>query len=65
MIEKKTRKNGLHYFIAKADNGEIVATSPDYDSEILLDNAISSLKKIVGKVMNNDIWREIKFTEEI
>lgn len=56
MIEKKIRKNGLHYFVAKADNGEIVAWSHDYSSEAARDNGIASLKRIVEKEIANDVY---------
>lgn len=56
MIEKKTRKNGLHYFVAKAPNGEIVSWSHDYSSEAAIDNGIASLKRIVEEEIANDIW---------
>ena len=56
MIEKKTRKNGLHYFTVKADNGYIIVYSQDYSSEAARDNGIASLKKYVNREINNDTW---------
>jgi len=56
MIEKKTRKNGLHYFVAKAHNGQIIVYSEDYASEAARDNGIASLKRIVEQEIANDIW---------
>lgn len=56
MIEKRIRKNGLHYFVAKAPNGQIVAYSEDYSSEAALENGIASLKRIVEQEIANDIY---------
>lgn len=52
MIESKTRKNGMYYFVVKADNGQIIVYSEDYSSEMYRDNAIASLKSIMQKEIN-------------
>jgi len=39
----------MHYFIVKADNGQIIVYSEDYSSEMYRDNAIASLKGILKK----------------
>lgn len=49
MIEKKTKKNGLLYFIVKADNGHIIAYSQNYNSEAVRENGIASLKKYIQR----------------
>lgn len=41
-FEKKSSANGKLYFVLKASNGEIVATSEMYDSEAARDNGIRS-----------------------
>lgn len=51
MIESKQRKNGMYYFVVKAPNGHIVATSEDHISEVARDNAIASLKRIIEKLI--------------
>lgn len=56
MIEKKQRKNGLYYFVVKADNGRILVSSEDYSSEMAIDNGIESLKSIIQK----EIFIELK-----
>ncbi len=55
MIEKKTRKNGMHYFVVKANNGQIIVSSEDYSSEAGRDNGISSLKAIIEKELFIDL----------
>lgn len=42
--ELKTAKNGTFFFNLKASNGQIVGTSPMFQTEADRDNAISSLK---------------------
>lgn len=55
MIETKQRSNGMHYFVVKAANGHIVATSEDHFSEAGRDNAIASLKRIVQGIIFADL----------
>lgn len=52
MIEKKQRKNGMHYFTVKASNGQILVVSGDYNSEAGRDNCIESLKSVIQKEIN-------------
>ena len=56
MIESKQRKNGMYYFVVKAQNGQIVVYSEDYSSEARRDNGIASLKKIIQGI----IFAELK-----
>ena len=49
MIVRKETKNGLFYFLVKAPNGKIIASSEKYSSKMYLENAIESLKSIVQK----------------
>lgn len=51
MIESKQRKNGMYYFVVKAQNGQIVVYSEDYSSEAGRDNGIASLKKIMQGII--------------
>lgn len=56
MIEKKTNKDGMYYFIVKAPNNQILVESYLYESEASRDNGITSLKN----VMQGIIFAELK-----
>lgn len=55
MIERKTTKNGLHYFTVKADNGHIIVYSQNYSSEAARENGIASLKKYIERELYIDL----------
>ncbi|MBB6235759.1 hypothetical protein HDC90_000359 [Pedobacter sp. AK013] len=44
-FERKTSKNGKHYFNLKATNGQIIGSSEMYESTSARDNGIESVKK--------------------
>ena len=44
-FERKVAKNGKHYFVLKATNGQIIGNSEMYESETSRDNGIESVKK--------------------
>ncbi|KGI78886.1 YegP family protein [Oleiagrimonas soli] len=44
-FEKKTAKNGKHYFVLKARNSQVIGTSEMYESERACDNGIASVAK--------------------
>ena len=44
-FERKVAKNGKHYFVLKASNGQIIGNSEMYESETSRDNGIESVKK--------------------
>jgi len=55
MIETKQRSSGMYYFVVKAKNGHIMATSENFNSEAGRDNAIASLKRIVQGIIFADL----------
>lgn len=46
----------MHYFVIKAQNGQIIVSSEDYSSEAGRDNGIASLKNIMQSI----IFAELK-----
>ncbi|MEZ2442817.1 YegP family protein [Chitinophaga sp. RCC_12] len=43
--ERRTSKNGKHYFNLKARNGQVIGTSEMYESQAAMENGIESVKK--------------------
>lgn len=44
-FERKTAKNGKHYFNLKASNGQVIGSSQMYADESGMENGIESVKK--------------------
>ncbi|AKA36486.1 MAG: DUF1508 domain-containing protein [Muricauda sp.] len=44
-FERKTAKNGKHYFNLKAGNGQVIGSSQMYADESGMENGIASVKK--------------------
>lgn len=44
-FERKTSKNGKHYFNLKASNGQVIGTSEMYEATSGMENGIASVKK--------------------
>ena len=44
-FERKTAKNGKHYFNLKAGNGQVIGSSQMYADESGMENGIESVKK--------------------
>lgn len=55
MIEKRTKKNGMLYFVVKASNGHVIVSSEDYYSEAARENAIASLKRIMQGIIFSEL----------
>jgi len=45
MFEKKTSKDGKHYFVLNASNGQVIGTSQRYASASGRNNGIASVKR--------------------
>ena len=43
--ERKTAKNGQHYFVLKAANGQVIGSSELYTTTASMENGIESVKK--------------------
>lgn len=53
-FDRKTAKNGKHYFNLKAGNGQIIGTSEMYESSSGRDNGIASVKTNAPKAEIED-----------
>lgn len=43
--ERKTAKNGEHYFVLKSSNGQVIGQSETYKKPASMENGIASVKK--------------------
>lgn len=53
-FEKKKAKDGRHYFVLKAGNGQVIGQSQMYKSEGSCDNGIASVQKNAGDAKVDD-----------
>lgn len=60
MIKKRKSSHNEFYYTIHAKNGQVIATSEYYHSEVALDNAI----ELLCKVMNCIVSPEIKQIDE-
>lgn len=47
-FEKKAAKDGRHFFVLKAGNGQVIGQSQMYKTEASCDNGIASVQKNAG-----------------
>ena len=47
-FERKVAKDGSHYFVLKARNGQVIGTSEMYKAASSMENGIASVKKNAG-----------------
>lgn len=54
-FEKKTAKNGQHYFVLKAGNGEVIGMSEMYQSTSGRDNGIGAVQRATSDSVTEDL----------
>ncbi|MEM9885711.1 MAG: YegP family protein [Bacteroidota bacterium] len=54
-FEKRTAKNGQHYFVLKAGNGEVIGMSEMYKSTSGRDNGIGAVGRAVADSVTDDL----------
>jgi uncharacterized protein YegP (UPF0339 family) len=52
--QRKVSKRGLHFFVLKATNGEIIGTSEEYSSKSAMEDGIAAVKRIGPKAKLKD-----------
>lgn len=53
-FDRKQAKNGEHYFVLKASNGQVIGQSETYKKPASMENGIDSVKKNAGTTTIDD-----------
>ncbi|MDX1583603.1 MAG: YegP family protein [Thermoanaerobaculia bacterium] len=53
-FDRKQAKNGEHYFVLKAKNGQVIAQSETYKKPASMENGIASVKKNANAAVSDE-----------